>query len=242
MGHEAGSDVAYRFESFCLDTGSRILTKKGEKVHLATKPMGVLRLLVESAGKLVTSGDFYKQLWGITKVKALDNNLNKQISVLRKALGEGPKDNRYIETFPHQGYRFAAPVKIIRMEPPRHKCGFMDMESGELVEVVPGDDGMPEAYTSPGDVGMPEGYTSPGDRDLSNEEIMEPNNQGFEEQRTATVDGRTQKKRRHSPSRRTKPQLPPARPKKKGRHSLSPRTKSQPPPARPTHRSRHRDR
>src|SRR5271157_1075040 len=126
MGHEAGSDVAYRFESFCLDTGSRILTKEGKKVHLAPKDMGVLLMLVENAKKLVISGDFYKQLWGITKVKAGDNNLNKHISVLRKALGEGPKDNKYIETRPGQGYRFVAPVEIYRMEPPEPKRGFID--------------------------------------------------------------------------------------------------------------------
>jgi DNA-binding winged helix-turn-helix (wHTH) protein len=230
MGHEAGSDVAYRFESFCLDTGSRILTKKGEKVHLAAKPMGVLRLLVESADKLVTSGVLYEKVWGRKTVKPGDNNLNQQIRVLRKALGEGSKDNRYIETFPGQGYRFVAPVEIWWMEPPEPKCGFIDKESGELVEVVPGDDGMPEAYTSPGDV------------DLSTEEIMEPNNQDYKKQRTEIVDGRIQKKRIHSLSPRTKSPLPPARPQKKRRHSLSRRTKPQLAPARPTHRSRRRDR
>jgi len=229
MGHEARSDAVYKFESFCLDAGSRILTKKGKKVHLAAKPMGVLLVLIESAGNLVTKGDLQAKVWpGINFVGP--NCIDQQISTLRRELGETPGKHNYIETVHGQGFRFVAPVEIFRMELPESKCGFIDKESGELVEVVNG------TYTDE------ENEVSVAPGDLSTEEIMELNNQGFEEQRTAIVDGRPQKKRRHSPSRRTKPQLPPARPKKKGRHSLSPRTKSPLPPVHPTQRSRRRDR
>ena len=37
-------------------------------------------------------------------------NLSQQIFLLRKTLGEGPKDHRYIQTVPRRGYRFVADV------------------------------------------------------------------------------------------------------------------------------------
>src|SRR5207247_5025992 len=36
--------------------------------------------------------------------------LNRSVSVLRKALGETPSGQKYIETVPKRGYRFVAPV------------------------------------------------------------------------------------------------------------------------------------
>ena len=178
----------------------------------------------------------------------MDNNLDQQISVLRKALGEGPKDKKYIRTFPRRGYQFVEPVTPFTKKLSQHRSGFISEKTGEFVEVADGTfyDEEPWDPWEPTQAGSdPAGIvppTPPGHDDLSPKEIVEPNNRGFEEQSTATVDGRTQEKRRHSPSRRTKTQLPSARPKKKGRLSLSPRTKSQLPPAHPTPRSRRRDR
>ena len=43
-------------------------------------------------------------------------NLNRAISVLRKALGESPT-LRYIETVPKRGYRFIAPVIVNSADP-----------------------------------------------------------------------------------------------------------------------------
>jgi len=243
MRCEAKSDAVHKFGPFCLDTRTHILWKEGKKVHLAEKAMGVLLVLVKSAGELFTKDELMSEVWPDTTVEP--NNVDQQISTLRRELGETPDKHNYIETVPGQGFRFVAPVESFRMAPPEPKLGFIDKESVELVEVVDGTLNDKET-----EVGVRPGYefvgfvppTQPGYDDLSTEEIMDPNNQDFEKQRTEIVDGRTPKKRRHSLSPRTESQLPPARPKKKGRHSLSPRTKSQLPSAHPTHRSRRRDR
>ena len=47
-------------------------------------------------------------MWPETTVE--ENNLNHNVSVLRKALGEKATGQQYIETVPRVGYRFAAPV------------------------------------------------------------------------------------------------------------------------------------
>ncbi len=53
---------------------------------LAPKVFDTLRLLVENAGHLMTKEELLRQLWPDTVVE--ENNLNKNISVLRKVLGE----------------------------------------------------------------------------------------------------------------------------------------------------------
>lgn len=111
MGHEAGSDVIYIFEPFQLEARTHILKKKGKKVSLAEKPMNLLLALVERRGGLVPKEELFKKVWGNTAVE--ENNLDQQISVLRKTLGEGPKDKKYIMTVPREGYSFVAPVEII---------------------------------------------------------------------------------------------------------------------------------
>src|SRR5262245_51472085 len=50
-------------------------------------------------------------VWPETTVE--ENNLNHNVSVLRRALGERATGQQYIETVPRVGYRFAAPVDTI---------------------------------------------------------------------------------------------------------------------------------
>lgn len=52
-----------------------------------------------------------KEVWPDAFVE--EGGLARNISVLRKALGEGHDDHRYIETIPRRGYRFVAPVRKI---------------------------------------------------------------------------------------------------------------------------------
>jgi pimeloyl-ACP methyl ester carboxylesterase len=67
-----------------------------------------LLVLVENAGRLVTKQELLDRVWPETAVE--ENNLNHNVSVLRKALGEKATGQQYIETVPRVGYRFAALV------------------------------------------------------------------------------------------------------------------------------------
>ena len=68
-----------------------------------------LLVLVENAGRLVTKQELLDTVWPETTVE--ENNLNHNVSVLRKALGERATGQQYIETVPRVGYRFAAAVE-----------------------------------------------------------------------------------------------------------------------------------
>ncbi len=99
---------AYRFGPFHLDVRERRLSRGGEVIPLRLKVFDTLLVLVENAGKLVTKQELLDTVWPETTVE--ENNLNHNVSVLRKALGEKATGQQYIETVPRVGYRFAAPV------------------------------------------------------------------------------------------------------------------------------------
>ncbi|HET9362046.1 MAG TPA: winged helix-turn-helix domain-containing protein [Vicinamibacterales bacterium] len=97
----------FSFGPFLLDLTEHALLRDGRPVPLTPKVFEVLRLLVQNAGHLVLKEQLLKEVWPDTFVE--EANLNRAVSVLRKALGESQSD-RYIETVPKRGYRFVAHV------------------------------------------------------------------------------------------------------------------------------------
>jgi hypothetical protein len=67
--------------------------------------MDVLFVLIEARGELVTKDELLSRAWPNTTVE--ENNLQFQVSTLRKALGE---DRDLIRTVSGRGYRFVAEV------------------------------------------------------------------------------------------------------------------------------------
>ena len=109
MVADAGARGAYRFGPFQLDCRERRLSRGCDVIPLRLKVFDTLRVLVENAGRLVTKQELLDTIWPETTVE--ENNLNHNVSVLRKALGEKATGQQYIETVPRVGYRFAATVE-----------------------------------------------------------------------------------------------------------------------------------
>src|SRR5260370_23312600 len=101
----------FRFGPFDLNVPERLLLQDGSRVPLRGKVFDTLRVLVENAGRLVKKEDLLRTVWPDVAVE--ENNLNHNISLLRKALGEKATGQAYIETVPRIGYRFVAPVTEI---------------------------------------------------------------------------------------------------------------------------------
>ena len=104
----ADSSPTYQFGPFRLEVGERRLLCEGRAVPLRTKVFDTLRVLVEHSGRLLTKHELMQSIWPDTVVE--ENNLNHNISTLRRALGEQVTGQRYIETVPRVGYRFVADV------------------------------------------------------------------------------------------------------------------------------------
>ncbi len=80
--------------------------REGHPVPLTGKAFDTLRVLVERHGMLVSKRELMNAVWPQTTVE--ENNLDRNISMVRKALGEKATGPQYIETVPRVGYRFVA--------------------------------------------------------------------------------------------------------------------------------------
>ena len=93
------------FGRFRLVLRSRELLADGVPVPVGSRATDVLMALIEACGELVTKDELLRQVWPRTTVE--ENNLQFQISCLRKALGP---DRDFIKTVSGRGYRFTAEV------------------------------------------------------------------------------------------------------------------------------------
>ena len=98
----------YEFGEFQLDVRERALLRNGEALQLTPKAFDTLVVLVENAGSLVEKDEMMRVVWPDSFVEEI--GLARNISVLRKALGQEAGGPQFIETVPKRGYRFTAPV------------------------------------------------------------------------------------------------------------------------------------
>ena len=106
----------FRFAGFTLEPTERRLSEAGKPIALTPKVFDTLVLLVERAGHVVSKDELMKVLWPRGYVD--ESNLTKHIWLIRRALGDGEQESRFIETVPKVGYRFVAPVATGRATPP----------------------------------------------------------------------------------------------------------------------------
>lgn len=105
------TNVVYEFIPFRLEVDEHRLLRESQSIPLTGKAFDTLCLLVARHGKLVSKQDLMSAVWPETTVE--ENSLDRNISALRKALGEQANGKSFIETVPRVGYRFIAPVTEI---------------------------------------------------------------------------------------------------------------------------------
>ena len=99
----------YEFGPFLLNTAERVLLRDSEPVLLTPKAFEILTVLVRHSGHLVEKEELMRNVWPDAFVE--EANITQHVSTIRKALGDGTDDHRYIETVPRLGYRFVANVR-----------------------------------------------------------------------------------------------------------------------------------
>ncbi len=99
-------DRFFRFGPYQLDCQRRLLMRDGDPVSLHEKALQILMVLVQRRGEVVSKDELMKAVWPDAFVE--EANLSQNVFVLRKALGERAKENRYIATIPGRGYSFVA--------------------------------------------------------------------------------------------------------------------------------------
>ena len=100
-------DCRHSFCGYRLDAVTReLFGPDGTSVALTSKTFDVLLQLIEHRGRVLGKDELLAAVWPGRVVE--ENNLTQAISALRKALGGGAGDHRYIITVPWRGYRFVA--------------------------------------------------------------------------------------------------------------------------------------
>lgn len=105
------AQMDYEFGPFRIDASERQLLRDGEVVPLTPKVFDVLLALVQNSGHILSKDEVMKLVWPDTTVE--EGNLARNISTLRSALGERPRERQFIETIPWRGYRFIAAVRKV---------------------------------------------------------------------------------------------------------------------------------
>jgi DNA-binding winged helix-turn-helix (wHTH) protein/TolB-like protein len=77
-------------------------------VPISGKVYDVLLAFLENPGRLLSKDELLHRVWADEFVE--EGNLARNVSTLRKALGDTDKHHRYIATVPGHGYRFVADV------------------------------------------------------------------------------------------------------------------------------------
>jgi two-component system, OmpR family, KDP operon response regulator KdpE len=84
----------------------RLVSVRGEAVHLTPKEYEMLRYLAANAGKLITHRTLLRAVWG-AEYEDARQYLHVFVAQLRRKLEPDPAQPRYLLTEPGVGYRFA---------------------------------------------------------------------------------------------------------------------------------------
>jgi TolB-like protein len=97
------TETGTSFGPYQLDLERRTLSRDGEAVALGGRAFDTLAVLATARGTTVSKEELLGRVWPSRVIE--ENNLQVQISVLRKSLGDG-----WIVTIPGRGYRLAPPA------------------------------------------------------------------------------------------------------------------------------------
>lgn len=136
----------YEFDDFEIDTNRRLLLLCGKPVPLKPRVFDTLLYLASNHGRVLEKDELMRAIWPDTTVE--ENNLNQNVSTLRRALGEQPGENRYIMTVPGRGYKFVAAKPKFREQAAEPRWG---NSATLLLKQLKAELGVPLPETSPGD-------------------------------------------------------------------------------------------
>ncbi|MGN6753988.1 MAG: response regulator transcription factor [Intrasporangium sp.] len=92
-----------------IDPEGRRAWFKDDELQLTAKEFDLLRVLVREQGKVVSREQLMREVWD-TAWLGSTKTLDMHISVLRRKLGDGAQDPRYIATVRGVGFRFDQPA------------------------------------------------------------------------------------------------------------------------------------
>jgi TolB-like protein/tetratricopeptide (TPR) repeat protein len=145
----AMSGEELRFGQFRFDPVRRQLTREGAPVRLGSRATDILSVLVSAHGEVVSKDELMSRVWPGQIVE--ENNLQVQMSALRRALGDGESGQSCLVTIPGRGYRLialaeSAPAPALPDKPSIAVLPFQNMSDDPLQDYFA--DGIVEDITT----------------------------------------------------------------------------------------------
>lgn len=116
----SGNGHRYCFDGFEVDPTNRELRRDGVVIPLRGKVFDVLLVFAENPDRLLSKDELIEKVWNEDFVE--EGNLARNVSTLRKVLGDTGREHKYIATIPGHGYRFIAsppkPAAVTLEAPP----------------------------------------------------------------------------------------------------------------------------
>ncbi|HKK71765.1 MAG TPA: winged helix-turn-helix domain-containing protein [Candidatus Krumholzibacteria bacterium] len=103
-----------RFGDFEVDPVRRVLTREGQAIDLRPKSFSLLWLLLNNRERVVPKDEILESVW--PDGSGTEANLTVNVAAVRRALGENPREHRYLLTVPTVGYRFVGEVRTTAAE------------------------------------------------------------------------------------------------------------------------------
>jgi predicted ATPase/DNA-binding winged helix-turn-helix (wHTH) protein len=100
------------FGPYRLDPVQHVLLEADKPVRLGSRALEILLVLLERAGEVVSRQELMARVWPDIFVE--EGTLRVHVAALRKVLSKSQARERYVENFSGRGYRFAAPVTVLR--------------------------------------------------------------------------------------------------------------------------------
>ncbi len=97
----------FRFDGFVVSPRQRRLLRDGREVPLIPRYFDLLVLLLSRRHEAVPREAIFAAVW--SDVVVSDGALTQAIRALRRALGDDPRESRFIRTVSRHGYRFVCP-------------------------------------------------------------------------------------------------------------------------------------
>ncbi|WP_454870145.1 ATP-binding protein [Pseudomonas lini] len=113
---DINSDAVLRFGPYAFHLRQRLILEGDRPLRMGGRALDILQVLVERAGSVVSKDVLIAHVWPTSVVEEI--NLRVHIAALRRALGDGQNEQRYIVNIPQRGYSFIAPVQCDRTGTP----------------------------------------------------------------------------------------------------------------------------
>ena len=106
--------MKYSVGDLTIDTGTQVVSRAGETIALPKLSYDLLLVLARAAPNLVSLDDLMRGVW--PGIVVSPETVSQRIKLLRDALGDDPREPRYIAGLRGRGYQMVAAVKELEAE------------------------------------------------------------------------------------------------------------------------------